>query len=73
MKIKINFREEDWENNITIEDLLTKMREDEKNRYFFTDFVTVILNNEVIHTTEYAQIFLSEGDEVRIYPLIAGG
>lgn len=54
-------------------ELLADMQAEEKYRYFFTDVITVVLNNKVLPASAFSSTMLSEGDELRIYPLIAGG
>ena len=73
MIIQVNFREMECDKGLTIEALLVTMKEDEKNRYFLIGAPTVIVNNEVILVSDYPVFQLLDGDQVRIYPIIAGG
>lgn len=73
MMIQVNFQKMERDKGLTIEALLVSMKEEEKNRYFLIGIPTVIVNNEVILVSEYPFFQLLDGDQVRIYPIIAGG
>ncbi len=71
--IRFNFREIAWEEGLTVEDLLQRMREDKTYRLILRGKTTVIVNNEVISPSEYGRKTLDDGDEMRVYPVMAGG
>ncbi|NLZ93257.1 MAG: MoaD/ThiS family protein [Firmicutes bacterium] len=71
--IKVNYHELVWEDGKTVEDLLQLIKEDRQLRLLTHDTYTVIVNNELILPQDYAKTPLRTGDEVRVYPVMAGG
>lgn len=71
--IRVNFREMDWKEGLTVEGLLQRMRENKAYSLILRSKATVVLNEEVISPSEYAGKMIEDGDEVRVYPVIAGG
>lgn len=71
--IKVNYRETAWEEGLTVASLLRQMKEENAYKFIMRGKVTVIVNNEVIPPALYDQKKICDGDEVRIYPFIAGG
>lgn len=71
--IRVNFKELQWREGLTVEKLLETVREEPSYRVLLRDKATVVVNNEVIPPSEYKTTFIKDGDEIRIYPVIAGG
>lgn len=71
--IKVNYQETAWEDGLTVASLLQQLREDGSNKLMMSGKVTVIVNNKVIPPAQYGQKAICDGDEIRIYPFIAGG
>ena len=71
--IKVNYKERAWTDGLTVESLLRQLSEDKSYQFLKRGRVTVIVNNEVIPPAVYGQKEICEGDEIRIYPFIAGG
>ena len=71
--LRVNYREMEWEEGLSVEGLLQKMKEEKAYQFILRGRVTVILNNEVIPPSEYVTQKLSDSDEIRVYPVIAGG
>jgi thiamine biosynthesis protein ThiS len=71
--LRVNYKEMAWEEGLTVERLLQKMKEEKAYQFILRGRVTVIVNNEVIAPSDYLTKWLCDGDEVRVYPVIAGG
>jgi len=71
--IRVNFREMEWKDGLTVEGLLQIIRKEKTYNIVFSGRATVIVNNEVIPPSEYSKKAIRDGDEIRIYPVIAGG
>lgn len=71
--IRVNYKETAWDEGLTVASLLQQMRADKAYKLIMRGNVTVIVNNEVIPPEQYEQKTLADGDEIRIYPFIAGG
>ena len=65
--IRVNNRDEiEWEEGMTVSDLLDRMR------YTFPHII-VKVNGEVVRREEYATHTIPDGADVRVIHLIAGG
>lgn len=71
--LRVNYKEMESEEGLTVEGLLQKMKEEKTYHFILHGRVTVIVNNEVIPPSEYTIKKLWGGDEIRVYPVIAGG
>lgn len=71
--IQVNFRDLAWEEGRTIADLITLIKKDQQFRLLSHGTYTVIVNQELIRPSDYATKKLQTGDDVRIYPVMAGG
>ena len=71
--IKVNFKETAWTEGLTVEGLLWQLSEDNTYLFIRRGKINVIVNNEVIPPAAYGQKEIGEGDEIRIYPVLAGG
>ncbi len=71
--IKVNYQDRSWQEGLTVDQLLQQIRSDSHEKSIFRGRVNVILNNQFIDSREYAITKINDGDEVRIYPAIAGG
>lgn len=71
--IRVNYREMEWEKGLTVEKLLQKLKEDSSLKYFMSSKATVVINSEVVPPTEYSSRLIQDGDDIRIYPFVAGG
>lgn len=71
--IRVNFKETKWQKGLTVEKLLQSIREDPSYQLILREKATVIVNSEVIPPSEYDKKIINDGDEIRIYPVIAGG
>ena len=66
MKIRFNQRDEEVVKDITIEALLV-------GKGLTLGGVAVALNQRVVATTLWAKTQLSEGDEIDVFSVVAGG
>ncbi|AOT68204.1 sulfur carrier protein ThiS [Geosporobacter ferrireducens] len=64
--IKVNGRDSDWEENLTVEKLL------QNKRYTYPKII-VRINGELINREEYASTPIRDGDDVKVIHLLAGG
>lgn len=71
--IKVNYKGMTWEDGLTVARLLQQLNEDQAYSLILRGRVTVIINNEVISPAHYEQKIICDGDEIRVYPFIAGG
>jgi len=71
--IRVNFRKMEWQEGLTVEGLLLIMREDKAYEHILREKATVIVNNELVSPAEYSKRMIRDGDEIRVYPVIAGG
>lgn len=71
--LRVNYKEMKMEEGLTVEGLLQKMKEEKVYQFILRGKVTVIVNNEVISPSEYSAKKLRGGDEIRVYPVMAGG
>lgn len=71
--LRVNFKEIPWEDELSVEELLNKLGDDNSYNLFLRSNVTVIINNEIVSPSEYGTKLLQDGDNVRIYPAIGGG
>lgn len=71
--IRVNYKEMKWEAGMTVEKLLQQMRKDKTYSLFLRGKANVIVNNKIIPPAKYASKQLQDGDEIRVYPFIAGG
>lgn len=71
--ITVYNKEYHWEEGMTVESLLSMLRDcgsipDRKNEY-----TTVMINNQAIGFSEFASHPVNDGDKIEIFPLMAGG
>ena len=71
--IRVNYRDLAWEEGLTVQKLLQKMREEKPYQLILRGKVNVIVNNEIIPPSEYVGKEIQDGDEIRVYPFLAGG
>jgi sulfur carrier protein len=71
--LRVNYKEIQWEEGMTVELLLRQMKKDKTYSLFLGGKATVIVNNTIIPPPEYSKTYLQDGDEVRVYPFIGGG
>ena len=71
--IRVNYRDMAWEEGLTVQKLLQKMREEKPYQLMLRGKVNVIVNNEIIPPSDYAGKEIQDGDEIRVYPFLAGG
>ncbi|ACB85402.1 sulfur carrier protein ThiS [Natranaerobius thermophilus] len=71
--IKVNHKEFEWEQGITVESLLIKLKHDEDFENLIGETATVIVNREVVPKENYRSHEIEDGDVIFIYPPIAGG
>jgi len=64
--IKVNGRDFQWEENLTIEGIL------EKKKYTFPKII-VKVNGDLIPPEEYSTKIIMNGDDVKVIHLLAGG
>ncbi len=64
--IKVNGRDSDWEENLTVEKLL------QNKRYTYPKII-VKINGELIHREKYSLTPIRDGDDVKVIHLLAGG
>jgi sulfur carrier protein len=66
MMIKLNNRDFEWEEGLTVQGLLIK-----KN-YTYPKLI-IKINNVLISSEEYASTVIRDGDDVKVIHLLAGG
>lgn len=66
MKVKVNGEETQFDTSLNLEGLLKLYK-------LKIDMVVIEYNRQVPVKSEYAEIFLSEGDEVEIVKFLGGG
>ncbi|QNO14029.1 sulfur carrier protein ThiS [Alkalicella caledoniensis] len=64
--IKVNGRDFQWEEGLTVKGLL------EKKKYTFPK-IYVRINDELIPQEEYATVEIKDGDDVKVIHMMAGG
>ena len=64
--IKVNGRNVDWEEGMTIETVLEKCS-------FTYPAIVVSVNGTVIYKDKYAASAINDGDDVKVIHLVAGG
>ncbi|SNS65954.1 thiamine biosynthesis protein ThiS [Anaerovirgula multivorans] len=64
--IKVNGRDAEWEEDLTVEKLL------EKNKYTFPK-IYVKINDELVPQHEYAIRIIMDEDDIKVIHLMAGG
>jgi len=64
--IKVNGRDFEWEEGLTVEKLL------EKKRYIFPKII-VKINGSLIKKEEWANTIINDGDDVKAIHVFAGG
>jgi len=64
--IKVNGKDFEWEENMTVEDLLKKKR-------FTYPKIIVKINGEVIDKEEYGIKTIMDEDDIQVIHLLAGG
>ncbi len=64
--IKVNSRDFEWEEGLTVEKLLAK------KRYTYPKII-VRINEKLILKAEYASTSIQDGDDVKVIHLLAGG
>ncbi len=71
--IRVNYRDMAWEEGFTVQKLLHRMREEKTYQFVLRGKVNVIINDEIIPSEKYDSKEIQDGDEIRVYPFIAGG
>ncbi len=64
--IKINGREHQWSEGITVDGLL-------KMKKFTYPKIIVKINNNLVPKHEYATTLINDGDDIQVIHLLAGG
>ncbi|WP_026478565.1 sulfur carrier protein ThiS [Alkaliphilus transvaalensis] len=64
--IKVNNRDSEWEEGLTITRLL------EQKKYTFPKII-VSINEEIIPADQYDTTIINDGDDVKVIHLLAGG
>ena len=67
MDVKINGEQKNFENQLTVTELLKEEKVD------MPDMVTVQVNGEILNKDNYASTSLKEGDEVEFLYFMGGG
>ena len=70
--IRVNYQEMEWEEGLTVEVLLQRLKENSSFKLFGSQAM-VIVNNEMIPPEDFSTRKIQDGDEIRIYPFVAGG
>lgn len=70
--IRVNCQEMEWEEGLTVEVLLQRLKENSSFKLFGSQAM-VIVNNEMIPPEDFSTRKIQDGDEIRIYPFVAGG
>ncbi len=71
--IKVNYQDRPWHEGLTVEKLLQQVRSENYEKSIIQGRVNVIHNSQFIDPEKYNETIINDGDEVRIYPAIAGG
>lgn len=71
--ININNKDYRWEENLTIESLLIKYKDDRHVLPFVGCGIIVVVNEEIIRSNKYEKKFINDRDRIKIIPLIGGG
>ena len=66
MKVKINGKEEELQNNISVADLLA-------SRKIRAEMVSVELNGAILHRSAFSATRLSDGDKIEFIYYMGGG
>jgi len=66
MRISVNGKQQDYEDGMSVQDLLVRMRLDSRK-------IAVELNLEIVAKSAYRRTILDEGDQVEIVHFIGGG
>ena len=64
--IKVNNRDFEWEENLTVQGLL------DKKNYTYPKLI-IKINNVLVSDKEYASTVIRDGDDVKVIHLLAGG
>jgi len=67
MKIYINKEENFYPDGINLMDILLNIDE------FTSGIVHIALNDKLVFASEYSKIIVKPNDEIRIFPVAAGG
>lgn len=64
--IKLNNRDFEWEEGLTVQDILNK------KSYTYPKLI-IKINNVLVSSEEYSSTVIRDGDDVKIIHLLAGG
>ena len=64
--IKLNNRDYEWEEGLTVQGLLNK------KSYTYPKFI-IKINNVLVSSEEYTSTTIRDGDDVKVIHLLAGG
>lgn len=64
--IKVNNRDFDWEEGLTVQALL------DKKSYTYPKLI-IKINNVLVPSEEYSSTIIRDGDDVKVIHLLAGG
>ena len=71
--IKVNNREFEWQQGLTVESLLNKIKATGDFDFILTSTITVIINKRIIQQEIYGTRLILDGEDIRLYPYIVGG
>ena len=72
--IKVNNKDFQWKENMSIEYLLKILENTHEFSYIHKEVPIIFyLNNNVIQPSEYRKVLITEEDQIRIVPMIVGG
>ena len=71
--IKVNNREFEWQQGLTVESLLNKIKATGDFDFILTSTITVIINKRIIQQEIYGTRLVLDGEDIRLYPYIVGG
>ena len=71
--IKVNNRELEWQQGLTVESLLNKIKATGDFDFILTSTITVIINKRIIQQEIYGTRLVLDGEDIRLYPYIVGG
>lgn len=71
--ILVNQLEFEWEEGMTVETLLEKIKEDGRLRYLVNPAIMVIVNQRLVPPDDYAQRLIQDGDLIKLKMPMAGG